>query len=87
MLLSEARNSVDIERVAERVSDHDCPSFRAERFIEHCDVDVICIESDVDENWREAVLNNRINSGREACSNSDYFVAGMELLVTHFVRS
>ena len=86
MFFGKAGDGVDIERIAERVGDHDGAGFRAQRFVEHACVDVVGVEPHIDKHGCEAVLDYGVHRCGESCGDGYDFVAGPKLAIAHLVR-
>ena len=79
--LAERRDGVEVERVAERVGDHDGAGADAAGRLQPGAVDVVPGQRDVDEDRDEAVLDDRVHRRREARGDRDDLVAGAETAV------
>ena len=78
VLRGERGDGAQVERVAQRVRDHDGPRPRREGRLELATVEVVGRQVDVDEDGHQPVLDDRVDRGREAGGGGDDLVAGLQ---------
>ena len=75
VLGGERGDRIEIERVAERVREHDRARPRADRLREPIDPHVVGAELDVDEHRHEPVEHDRVHGGGESGRDREHLVA------------
>ena len=80
---AERLDGLEIERVAQRVGDHDRARARREGVLQLVDVDVVARQLDVDEHGHEAVLHDRIDRRGKAGRDRDHLVARTQPALPH----
>ena len=75
MLFAKCLDRPKVERVAERVREHDGTRLGRQRLFQPRDVDVVLRDRHVNEDGHGAVLDDRRDRRREACRDRDDFIA------------
>ncbi len=76
----------EIERIAERVRDHDSPRPRRQRGVQLHGIDVVRRHVHVEKHRDQPILNDRIDGRRKAGRDGDDFIAGPKLAVAELGR-
>lgn len=74
MLFAERLDDLQVIGIAQRMREHDRLGLGADRGLDLRRIDVIGAEFDIDEYRNRTELQNRIDGGREARRDTDYFV-------------
>ena len=79
VLPGECGDRIEIEGIAQRVSQHDGLGALAQGFLKLADIDVVSRNGYVYKNRHQSILNDRVDCGWKASCDSDDFIAGPEL--------
>ena len=76
--LCKGGHGIQVEWIAERVGHHDGRGALAQRILQPGDVDVVGGHCDVHEDRDQAILDDRVQRGRESGRDGDHLIAGLE---------